>query len=195
MNRYKKARIKIGENNKRTCCTYSNLGQYEKVIITFNKAQQNPWDSAYTATAQYDASQRQQTIELTPGKYSLHALLIDNLGFTIPKGCKQICVKMSEKGKCEEYTQYPDKNEMIKPAILGGLTINNETGYFELTTEKAKKLKRIEITVMKVPTPTCVDTEGCTIPECAGISEMGMATNYTKEFIDYAMPKIILNEE
>lgn len=177
----KKAHVTLTPQGTKTCCTYSLISQFENIALTLQRIKENPWDSSFSAIASYTKDDPTPSISLVPGKYSVQATTIDNLGFIIPKKCKQVDLQ----------TYIPEENIIVKPAMLGGIIINNETGYWKIDSAALAKAEKIDFTIIKIPTPTCLDN-ACIAPPCVGMDEMGKIDEYTKQFSDKVWPKLLL---
>ncbi|MBI4142001.1 hypothetical protein HY484_03695 [Candidatus Woesearchaeota archaeon] len=175
----KKAQVSITQDGTKTCCKYSPLSRFEKITLSIKRIQQ-PWEAPFQTHATYETNSPMPSINLIPGTYEIQATIIDELGFIIPKKCK----------KADMTTYIPDENKIFKPAILGGLRINNETGYWTISKEALTRTEKIDFTVIKIPTPTCIDTD-CIAPPCIGLNELGKTEEYTKQFKNNVWPKLI----
>jgi len=188
----KKMKIKIARNSTKECCDQDTLNSFEKVILTFERIKENPWQSQFTDIINYDSSQQKHNIELTPGKYKITAMLVDTLGFAIPKGCKSICTSTNANGDCTGQTFYPQEDQIFKPAMLGGIIIDEETGFWNLDSKTLDKTKTIEVNVAKLLTPNCIDTTDCLLPNCIGLDELGSVAEYSKKFKSQLLPKVLM---
>ena len=186
----KKQKIKFSNDGQKDCCDLDTINPFEKALITLEKVKENPWDTQFTSIVNYETTQQKHTIEITPGKYKINAVLFDSLGFAIPKACKSVCVSRNDDRDCTGWKFYPEENQIFKPAMLGGVNIDNETGYFEISTEMLAKTKTLEINVLKLLTPTCTDTIDCTTTNCIGLEELGNVQQYSKQFKQQIWPKI-----
>jgi len=171
------------------------LGQLQKpstgqtVLISIERIKETPISAEFIQTAIL-AGEKTSTIKLIPGTYKISIQYMDEIGIVIPAECKKICTK-EEDGNCTEYKKLPEENMLIKPAMLGGAELDSETGYWTVTEQMIDSdFKNIQFYTVEVPTPTCIDTEGCVFPYCKGLDEMGKTKEYSLRYRSYLEPKM-----
>lgn len=177
---FRKAQIKTGDNGEKSCCDYSAIGPFEKVSLTIERIKENSLDREFVRFANTEQGQQETTIEIIPGTYKVTALLDDELGFAIPPKCAQ------QSGQF-----YPEDAQIFKPAVLGGLQLDNDSGYWQITSDGLEQTQKTIFTVLKFTTPTCVDSENCITKPCIGIEETTKAQEYSKDYRNEIEPRAI----
>jgi len=203
------------------CCVAGrDINDHELVMLTIKKMlEPGEIGEAFTQTFIYDPEADEpmaiKELKLVPGEYDVSATYFDNDGFEIRKWCKHIC-KGFGCGQIEGavfqgvhptdakhdclisptclvlMSQWvPDDPIEITPAPLGGVIMNNETGYWELTASDIYSYQDdVVFNILRMPTPTCLDTD-CVLPVCVGLEEMGKTINYSKDFRNEIEPRFI----
>ncbi|MBD3361822.1 hypothetical protein GF358_03450 [Candidatus Woesearchaeota archaeon] len=93
--------------------------------------------------------------------------------------CKEHCTET----KCKKWMRIPEEPLNIRPALLGGAVIDSLNGYWEVTEADLQSgLTHVTFSVLEVPTPTCLDSKGCSYPPCIGLDEMGKTKKYSDKF-------------
>ena len=203
------------------CCVAGrDINDHEMVMLTVKRLlKPGEIGSSFTQTFIYDPESDEpmaiKEIKLIPGEYEVTANYFDNEGFEIRKWCKHICKGIG----CEQIetavsqgvhptdakhaclvsptclvfmSQWvPEDPIEITPAPLGGVIMNNETGYWELTASDIYSYQDdVVFNILRMPTPTCLDDD-CVLPVCIGLEEMGKTINYSKDFRNEIEPRFI----
>jgi hypothetical protein len=108
-------------------------------------------------------------MDLTPGRYTITAQLLDYLGVYIHKECEEVCVDKTTLqaifGGCK--TKKIPENDLppIIPAAWGGVEFSDNTP-FVITSNDLKGNKTLEFYVVRLPDPRCIDdlSEPSTVP-------------------------------
>ncbi len=160
-----------------------SLSPGEQVILTLDRKEEKPFEQHFSTYLNID-SPDPVTASLIPGTYEVNAQFIDNKGFTIPKGCMNICEAYNKEGRCTAYKGLPERTQHIEPALLGGIVLNNNTGYFTITPYDlyTSTQNTLQFSVIRPPTPTCIAKEQCVLETCIGLDELGKTEEYTKKF-------------
>ncbi|GIU69724.1 MAG: hypothetical protein KatS3mg002_0960 [Candidatus Woesearchaeota archaeon] len=96
-------------------------------------------------------------IELIPGMYTIKGSLLSADGFIIPKGCKEVCDGgFLGTGIGSDCKKFPDENIVIKPALIGGIEID-EKYPFIIKRSDLMNNNTLEIYLIKIPPPPCID--------------------------------------
>ena len=176
------------------CCAVGrDINDHEMVMLTVKRLlKPGEIGSSFTQTFIYDSEADEpmaiKEIKLMPGEYEVTANYFDNEGFVIEKECKHICVGIA----CILADEYvPEEPIGITPAPLGGVIMNNETGYWDLTAGDIYSYQDdVVFNILRMPTPTCLDDD-CVLPTCVGLEEMGKTINYSKDFRNEIEPRFI----
>lgn len=103
---------------------------------------------------------------------------------------KQQCEKHCTKTECKKWMKLPEEGMAIRPALLGGAVIDMENGYWTVTEADLQSgLEHITFYALEVPTPTCLDSQGCEYPLCVGLDEMSKTKKYSDMFREELTPK------
>lgn len=98
---------------------------------------------------------RNTEIELIPGRYTVNGQLSVAEGYIIPKECKTFCGG-GFLGIGKKCVKVPNSSIEIKNAILGGINIDS-TYPLNVKREYLDNNKTLEIYLIRVPPPPCVD--------------------------------------
>ncbi|MBN1385720.1 hypothetical protein JW968_01955 [Candidatus Woesearchaeota archaeon] len=152
----------------------------DQLILIFTKVKDHPFEDDIFETYFYPALNTtgpRNSVYLPDGQYNVQGIYIYSPGFIIPKHCKHIC----ECAWClcaDEYV--PDEDKEVKPALMGGIVLNESIGYLDLRYPKAVGKSVINMNILQVPTPPCVDE----------LEEMTKTGYYSGIFIDYLKPTL-----
>jgi hypothetical protein len=138
-----------------------------------------------------------ESIYLLPGEYTLTGQIIDSEGYTIQAHCKRYCDSYDSDGDCDGYGTVPHDNIDIIPSPMGGIEINS-TDPFVVDPDDLKYANKLEIRMVRVRQPTCVDeanmtsTDSCQAPGgvCIGMDEITRWRELNSENYLLLMPRI-----
>jgi hypothetical protein len=167
----------------------SALEQGEIAVVTITKINDTPLYKPLSQTIIYDPNNPlfPNTLELVPGEYKLSGTYFDEEGFTIQKDCKHIC---EGPGCLLVDEKLPKENIEVKPSLMGGISLDNETGYWSVSVGDLDSNKDLEIYVLKLPTPTCIDKD-CELSVCIGMEEIGKTQEYSEQFSYMLKPRFV----
>lgn len=103
------------------------LQPHEKVILTLDKKQEHPYEGEFKQTVIIEGNTIDQT-SLLPGKYEVRGTFLNEEGIVTEEKTEEI------EG---EEIEYPSVE--MKPAMLGGVRLNNETGEWHVTHSDVEK--------------------------------------------------------
>ncbi|MBS3097932.1 hypothetical protein J4209_04020 [Candidatus Woesearchaeota archaeon] len=179
-----------------SCCSGSGaINSNERALITINRVKADVYEEELNQFLMFDGSDssydRTHTLKLVPGEYEINAILFDDAGFTIPANCKHICEEgLNPFSDCDAADEWipPQKIEMI-PSMAGGVNFNLNTSYWFASSSAIDSGENIDLYVVKVPTPTCIDYD-CELPVCIGMEEIAKVEEYSEKFEPQLTPRI-----
>ena len=157
------------------------LNSNENVMLIFEKINtDSTMLSSHGQVTNINKNSTTVNVELIPGRYKIIGQLIDENGIVIPAKCKHIC-NWKTCWKIDDDKEWiPIEPIEMKPAIWGGLEFNEENPV-TFTKNKLYDNNTIELTVMKFPPPTCIDS----------MEAMSKIPEYTKKYRSTLLPKFI----
>jgi len=163
--------------------------------VTFIIKQAGSTEITPTNTLIFGTEVQQNEVKLFPGDYEINAVLMTS-GFEIESGCERICTNKDENENCTDYQYLPeDSISLANGTTLGGLNIDSSTGYWHVTPEMLNGNSMI-LYVLQLPQPTCIDRadgedQECLIGKCIGLEELSKTANYSNQFKNQSLPRII----
>jgi len=122
----------------------------EQVILTLSRAKENILESDFArAITISHPKAAEQVMKLSTGSYSISAIIMDKTGFTIPAKCTCNCKEGDN--KCGGPTCMPYDKIEVKPATMGGATLDNVRITLTNTT------KEVVFYAVRAKTPRCLD--------------------------------------
>lgn len=143
-----------------------NVSQTESIVLTFSLVDSQDLEQDFVQKVYFEnGSKLDGHVLLTPGVYEVQVQQVDFSGAVIPAHCYKYCKKMSldtdalGKFKIQCEFGYEPQEDIEMPTIVsGGLVLNNNTGYWNVTDEMFAGARRVHFRVVGVPKPTCVKT-------------------------------------
>ena len=138
---------------------------------------------------------------------------IDQEGFTIKAGCQEICTEYDmgteyyveeivegvvdpfgaipeEKPDCKTWSLFPEEDIVAKPSMMGGVMLDNTTGYWNVTREDLNK-GGVEFYFIQTLKPNCTVVQDCVLDVCVDVAEMQATGPYSYKYRDYLEPEFI----
>ncbi|MBW2986763.1 hypothetical protein KY333_05325 [Candidatus Woesearchaeota archaeon] len=202
---------KVGREQKtmniydRYCCDAPvALNASQKAIVMIEKIPEDELEPHYFQTMLLDYGERQDTLKLIPGLYKVNGMLVDQDGFVIEEGCQEICVEYDmgteyyvgtigqdlvdplggapeEKPDCKEWGLFPEQDIVAQPAMLGGVVLDNQTGYWNITRADLNR-GNVELFFIQTLRPTCTLVQDCVLDVCVDIAETQATSVYSKKY-------------
>jgi len=202
---------KVGKDQKnmkiydRVCSDASQyLNKSQKAIVLIEKVPESDLEPPYFQTLLLDYGERSGQIKLVPGLYKVNGMLIDKEGFVIEPGCQEICVEYDlgteyyvgaasqelldplggtphEKPDCKKWGYFPEEEVVAQPAMLGGVVLDNRTGYWNVTRADLNR-GNVELFFIQTLRPTCTLVQDCVLDVCVDIAETQSTTVYSKKY-------------
>ncbi len=128
-----------------------------KYIIRFNSLSNLVPETNFVMTDNLEFN-----ITLTPGKYAINVMLINENGVKIPKKCKKICTKHCSSWSLyhKEYKYMPETDINLQPALWGGLDFNESIPIY-FTDSQIYNNNTLILPILIYPYPTeksCLDS-------------------------------------
>lgn len=165
-----------------------SLTQGEEVVVLFDRVQEEGVVEVPFSARVHVSGFDEGSVDLIPGKYEISASLIDRQGFVLPAGCAEVCESFDDEGECLFRKRLPEKAQRVVPGLLGGVVWNNNTGFVELS-PLMLDVGGLEVVVVRVRTPSCLQAEGCVLPDCVGMDELSRIEEYSVRFADVLRPR------
>ena len=211
---------KVGREQKnmkiydRYCCDASEpLNESYKAILMIEKVPDDVLEPPYFQSMLLDKGVKEEMISLVPGMYKVTGMLMDINGFTIQKGCQEICteydidteyyaeeilsgmtdvldVMPEEKPDCKTWSYFPEEPIEAKPSLMGGVILDNITGYWNVTREELNK-GGVEFYFIQTLKPTCTAVQDCVLDVCVDVAEMQATGPYSYKYREYLEPEFI----
>jgi len=211
---------KVGREQKnmkiydRFCCDMPEpLGENYSAILMVEKLPEDPLEPVYFQAMMLDEGAEEDTIKMIPGRYKVTGMLIDHEGFTINAGCQEICTEYDmdteyyveeivegvsdpfgmvpeEKPECKTWSLFPEEDIVAKPSMMGGVMLDNTTGYWNVTREELNK-GGVEFYFIQTLKPNCTVMQDCVLDVCVDVAEMQATGPYSLEYREYLEPEFI----
>ncbi|MEM4263598.1 MAG: hypothetical protein QW666_01730 [Candidatus Woesearchaeota archaeon] len=216
---WKEKNYKVGRAEKnmkiydRFCCELpEQLGKNNKAILMIEKIPEDMLEPPYFKTVMLEPGVREELLTLVPGRYKVTGTLIDTDGFTIEPGCQEICVEYdmgieyyaeevakgilapeapTTKQKCKKWELLPKEKIDIKPAIRGGVVLDNLTGYWNVTRTELNK-GGVEFYFIQTLKPNCTIVQDCVLDVCVDVAETQAAGPYSLKYRKYLEPRFLV---
>gem|GEM_PF-3050786 len=196
----------------RYCCDApESLSEKQSAILMIEKLPEDPLEPEYFGAVLLEEGQVQGTVKLIPGIYKVNGMLVDADGFNIQAGCQEVCIEYDlgteyyvgeigkslvdvlggapeEKPECKTWGFFPEENITAKPSMLGGVMLNNITGYWNVTRAGLNK-GSVEFYFIQTLRPTCTLVQDCVLDVCVDIAEIQATEAYSLKYRDYLEPK------
>ncbi len=211
---------KVGKAEKnmkiydRYCCDApEQLGKSNKAILLIEKIPEDLLEQPYFKTAMLEPGSAEEKIMLIPGRYKVTGTLIDTEGFVIEPGCMEVCTEYdtgaeyyaeeagkellapdaapSSRPKCKKWSNFPEEQITVKPAIRGGVVLDNATGYWNVTRTELNKGKA-EFYLIQTLKPNCTIMQECVLDVCVDVAEMQAANYYSQKYREYLEPRFMI---
>jgi hypothetical protein len=145
-----------------------DIGDTDSVLLTLQKETDGIYDTPYSTVISVSAKEG-ASVPLVSGTYSLNGVLLDEEGVVIPA--------RFEKMGGEEIGM-PEEDMEIKPAMLGGVTFDAETGYLEVDAEKLHGAEEVVFYLFRMNDPYLIED----------LAEMGQFGNYSMVYREVIEP-------
>ena len=218
--KWKEDGYKVGRAQKnmkiydRYCCDVpQELGSGQQAVLMVEKIPEDIFEPAYFQVLMLDSVQAKGRISLVPGLYKVTGMLIDSDGFVIEPGCQEICIEYDldagyyaesavkgmsdvldlmpdEKPACRKWGYFPETSIEAKPSLMGGVILDNRTGYWNVTRSGLGK-GSVEFYFIQSLKPTCTVVQDCVLDVCVDIAEVQAAGPYSLKYREYLEPKFI----
>jgi hypothetical protein len=197
----------------RFCCELPEpLGKNNKAILLIEKIPEDELEPPYFKTVMLEPGISEETTSLVPGKYKVTGTLIDTDGFVIEPGCMEVCTEYdmgteyyveeivvgvlapeapSSKPECKKWSLFPEDRIEVKPAIRGGVVLDNATGYWNVTRTELNK-GSVEFYFIQTLKPNCTIVQECVLDVCVDVAEMQAAGPYSQKYREYVEPRFLV---
>jgi len=208
---------KVGKEQKnmkiydRYCCDApEKLNASYKAILMVEKIPEELLEPAYFQAMMLEKGVSEDVISLVPGLYKVTGMLIDVDGFVIEPGCQEICLEYDtgtefyveeivggvidplgaipeEKPECKEWGYFPEEEIVAKPSLMGGVMLDNATGYWNVTRADLNK-GAVEFYFIQTLKPTCTAVQDCVLDVCVDVGETQATNSYSAKYREYLEP-------
>ncbi len=211
---------KVGREQKnmmiydRYCCDApESLNASYKAILMIEKIPETILEPKYFQAMMLEPGVKEDIIKLVPGLYKVTGMLIDVNGFVIEPGCQEICIEYDtgteyyveeivsgagdvlgvmpdEKPDCKTWGYFPEQEIAAKPSLMGGVQLDNVTGYWNITRADLNK-GGVEFYFIQTLKPTCTVVQDCVLDVCVDVAEIQATGPYSLKYREYLEPKFM----
>lgn len=197
----------------RSCCGLpEQLGAKQKAILLIEKIPEDELEQPYFATISTEGTSK-EAVKLIPGQYKVTGMLMDSGGFVIQKGCQETCLEYDtsewetfkksnidtlslgmapkQKPECKKWGYFPEENITAKPSLMGGVALDNSTGYWNVTRAELSK-GSVEFYFIQTLKPTCTMVQDCVLDTCVDIAEIMATKPYSQQYREYVEPRFLV---
>lgn len=145
-----------------------DMGMTDSVLLTFEKIPDQLFEESYSQVVSVTKG-TESNISLVSGSYSVTALMMDSESIIIPARNETIA---------GENIEYPEVN--MTPAMLGQIVLDENSGYWNISSEDLQNAHRIVFYVFRMNIPHYMED----------LSMLGQFENYSAVYRDVIEPEL-----
>ncbi|NQU79559.1 hypothetical protein HQ545_07355 [Candidatus Woesearchaeota archaeon] len=157
----------------------------DSILIMIRKVDSSPFVKFTTQFISYDSEINSSTIRLVPGNYEVKTTFTNEKGSTILPDlrCKDNDnYKKHLDGDSDSLCYHlPEEDVVLDQSLIGGLEINNVTGYWRVSEEDLIEENRLELRILQFPHPIILED----------LDEMGLVESVSDEYRSNLEPDFI----